>query len=196
MGGPRPPATSCPQPCPANRPTAAAGCPAWQLTTLGWSTLRRATWCVTRSRAAASWATRWVGWGHAWGHARQHPPLRGLLCRPGCTIAESLQLVASMRRQAACPPSRQHGPGPRPQMKEIVNAGNLLPDALILRVIREHFMKASSGGVWPGGGGCRAVVGGRTAGAWQHGSECWRSPPPLLLLCSHLLRAPTASCFT
>lgn len=29
------------------------------------------------------------------------------------------------------------------QMKEIVNAGNLLPDALILRVIREHFMKAS-----------------------------------------------------
>lgn len=28
-------------------------------------------------------------------------------------------------------------------MKEIVNAGNLLPDALILRVIREHFMKAS-----------------------------------------------------
>lgn len=32
------------------------------------------------------------------------------------------------------------------QMKEIVNAGNLLPDALILRVIREHFMKSHAEG--------------------------------------------------
>lgn len=31
-------------------------------------------------------------------------------------------------------------------MSAIVNAGNLLPDALILRVIREHFMRAHSEG--------------------------------------------------
>lgn len=33
-----------------------------------------------------------------------------------------------------------------PQMAAIVNAGNLLPDALILRVIRDHFMRAHSEG--------------------------------------------------
>ena len=31
-------------------------------------------------------------------------------------------------------------------MKECVNKGNLLPDTLILRVIRDHFMKAHSEG--------------------------------------------------
>ena len=34
----------------------------------------------------------------------------------------------------------------RPQMKDCVNKGNLLPDTLILRVIRDHFMKAHSEG--------------------------------------------------
>jgi adenylate kinase family enzyme len=31
-------------------------------------------------------------------------------------------------------------------MKECVNKGNLLPDTLILRVIRDHFMRAHSEG--------------------------------------------------
>lgn len=36
-------------------------------------------------------------------------------------------------------------------MAEIVNQGHLLPDALILRVIREHFMRAHSEGQVRGG---------------------------------------------
>lgn len=35
---------------------------------------------------------------------------------------------------------------PALQMEKLVNAGQLLPDDLILRVLREHFMRAHSEG--------------------------------------------------